>query len=56
MDNKLLSPNGVILCDNILWLAKTWNQGDPNGKALYEFAEFVKKDDRVNQVIGGRNK
>lgn len=50
MDNQLLSPTGVIACDNILWDAKTFNQADSNGKALHEFVDYVKNDNRVDQV------
>ncbi|ODN02123.1 Caffeoyl-CoA O-methyltransferase 1, partial [Orchesella cincta] len=51
MDNNLLGANGAIACDNALWYAKTYNQSDTNGKALHEFIEFVKKDERVYQIL-----
>ncbi|ODM99380.1 Caffeoyl-CoA O-methyltransferase [Orchesella cincta] len=51
MDNNLLGANGAIACDNALWYAKTYNQSDTNGKVLHEFIEFVKKDERVYQIL-----
>ncbi|CAL8101793.1 unnamed protein product [Orchesella dallaii] len=51
MDNNLLGPNGAIACDNALWYGRTFNQADTNGKVLHEFIEFVKKDERVYQIL-----
>jgi len=47
----MLSANGVLLCDNILWSTDTFmERSNPGGKAMHEFAHFVKNDERVIEV------
>ncbi|XP_035700746.1 caffeoyl-CoA O-methyltransferase 2 isoform X2 [Folsomia candida] len=50
--NNLLEKGGVILCDNILWGNDTFlEKASPQGQALFDFVQFVKQDDRVEQMI-----
>ncbi|XP_021955562.1 caffeoyl-CoA O-methyltransferase [Folsomia candida] len=52
LDNNLLNARGVILCDNIMWGSDTFmDQSSPIGRALHRFVEFVKTDDRVDQMV-----
>jgi predicted O-methyltransferase YrrM len=51
MDNKLLSDEGMIACDNILWGNDSfYYKATSDGLALYEFVQYVKDDPRVDQV------
>jgi len=48
-----LSPNGVILADNVLWNGKVLNPQimDKETEGLRKFNETVQQDDRVEQVL-----
>merc|ERR1712150_163153 len=47
---SLLSENGIILADNSL-SALLYDQGDDRRVALHEFNQYVKNDNRVEQVV-----
>ena len=47
---SLLSDSGVILADNSL-SALLYDEGDYRRVALHEFNQYVKNDDRVEQVV-----
>ena len=48
-----LSPNGIILADNVLWNGKILNPQilDKETDALRQFNLYVQKDERVEQVL-----
>ena len=48
-----LSPNGIILADNVLWNGKILNPQilDKETEALRKFNLYVQKDERVEQVL-----
>jgi len=51
MDNGLLSQKGVFLVDNIFWYNDTFmDKQTEGGRALSKFVQFVKEDQRVDQV------
>ena len=47
---SLLSKNGIILADNSL-SALLYDEGDYRRLALHQFNQYVKNDDRVEQVV-----
>jgi predicted O-methyltransferase YrrM len=47
---SLLSENGIILADNSL-SALLYDEGDERRLALHRFNQYVKNDDRVEQVV-----
>ena len=45
-------PGGIIVADNVLWSGKvTAEVKDENAQALYDFAQMVKADERVENVL-----
>ncbi|MEM6631978.1 MAG: O-methyltransferase [Bacteroidota bacterium] len=48
-----LSPNGIILADNVLWSGKVLNPHilDKETDSLRQFNKFVQEDDKVEQVL-----
>ena len=49
-----MKPGTYIVADNVLWSGKVLEDSssmDPDTKALYEYSEFVKNDDRVQNVL-----
>ncbi|MGK7897686.1 MAG: O-methyltransferase [Xenococcus sp. (in: cyanobacteria)] len=54
LDNKLLSPGGLILVDNTLLQGQPYlasHQRSANGEAIAQFNRFVAEDPRVEQVL-----
>jgi len=47
----LLSPNGVIAVDNVLWSGNVLDPKDEDGKAIAAFNDHVRNDDRVTSVM-----
>jgi len=48
---ELLSANGLIVVDNVLWNGTVLNPDDQKAGALHQFNETVANDDRVAQVL-----
>lgn len=48
---ELLSPNGVIAVDNVLWSGNVLDPKDEDGKAIVAFNEHVRNDARVTSVM-----
>lgn len=48
---ELLSTNGLIVVDNVLWDGTVLNPDEPKAEALHRFNETVANDDRVEQVL-----
>jgi predicted O-methyltransferase YrrM len=49
-----LSPDGILLADNVLWSGKVIENVKPNDKdtqAILQFNAFVQQDDRVKNMI-----
>lgn len=51
MDNDMLSSDGTIVCDNVLWLGKAITRADDSGKAVDDFSTAVSQDKRVTSVF-----
>lgn len=47
---EMLAEGGVLMADNAL-CSLVYAEDDPARKALHEFAQFVRRDDRVEQVM-----
>ena len=47
----LLSPNGVIVVDNVLWSGNVMDPKDEDGKAIAAFNDHVRNDERVTSVM-----
>lgn len=47
----LLSPNGVIAVDNVLWSGRVLDPQGDDDRAIVEFNRHVAADERVSQVI-----
>lgn len=50
----LLKPGGIIVADDVLWNDKVLDankHNDPQTLGILEFNEFVKRDDRVENII-----
>lgn len=47
---RMLNEDGLIMADNAL-CSLVYSEDDPGRQALHEFAEFVRTDDRVEQVM-----
>jgi predicted O-methyltransferase YrrM len=48
----LLTKNGLIIIDNVLWSAKvTENKVDPKTKAIMDLNKLVQEDDNVDNVL-----
>lgn len=48
---RLLSPNGLIAVDNVLWSGRVLNPKEESDKAIVAFNEHVSRDERVTQVV-----
>ncbi|MEE9285945.1 MAG: class I SAM-dependent methyltransferase [Dehalococcoidia bacterium] len=48
---ELLSPNGVIAVDNVLWSGRVLDPKDESDRAIAAFNEHVTRDPRVQNVI-----
>lgn len=51
MDNNMLSPNGLIVCDNVMWSGKAITRSDSAGSALDDFTQAVVQDKRVVSLM-----
>lgn len=47
---RMLNDDGVLMADNAL-CSLVYSHNDPRRQTLHEFAEFVRQDDRVEQVM-----
>lgn len=47
---RMIDDDGVLMADNAL-CSLVYPEGDPARQSLHEFAEFVRTDDRVEQVM-----
>jgi caffeoyl-CoA O-methyltransferase len=47
----LLSPNGVIAVDNVLWSGNALDPKDEDGRAIAAFNDHVRNDERVRNVM-----
>jgi caffeoyl-CoA O-methyltransferase len=47
----MLSPNGVIVVDNVLWSGDVLDPKDEDAKAIVAFNEHVARDERVTHVM-----
>ena len=47
----LLSPNGVIVVDNVLWSGDVLDPKDEDGRAIAAFNDHVRNDERVTSVM-----
>ena len=47
----LLSPNGLIAADNVLWMGQVLDPQDEEAQAAVAFNEHVQRDERVVNVI-----
>lgn len=47
----LLSPNGVIAVDNVLWSGNVLDPDDEDGKAIAAFNDHIRHDQRVTNVM-----
>ncbi len=47
----LLSPNGLIAVDNVLWSGRVLEPSSDDDKAIVAFNEHVRSDDRVTNVM-----
>ena len=48
---ELLSPNGVIVVDNVLWSGNVLDPKDEDGRAIAAFNDHVRNDERVTSVM-----
>ena len=48
---RLLSPNGLIAVDNVLWSGRVLDPKEESDRAIVAFNEHVAADDRVSQVV-----
>src|SRR5919108_1428083 len=48
---RLLSPDGLIVVDNVLWSGRVLDPKDENDRAIAAFNEHVARDERVTQVV-----
>ena len=49
----LLSPNGVIAVNKVLWFGRVLDPQNASDRGVAAFNDHVSKDDRVTQVILG---
>lgn len=48
---ELLSPNGIIVVDNVLWSGRVLDPKDEADHAIVQFNRFVREDVRVQHVL-----
>lgn len=48
---ELLSKDGIIIIDNVLWGGKVLNPREETDKAISELNELIKNDNKVKQVM-----
>ena len=48
---ELLSEDGMIIIDNVLWGGKVLNPIEETDKAISELNELIKNDNTVKQVM-----
>ena len=48
---ELLSKDGMIIIDNVLWGGKVLNPREETDKAISELNELIKNDNKVKQVM-----
>lgn len=48
---ELLSQDGIIIIDNVLWGGKVLNPKEETDKAISELNELIKNDNKVKQVM-----